>query len=47
MRRLFELLRDLREAPISHDDAWRMLATKHTAGAQMSSSDTEKVQKAD
>jgi len=32
MRRLIELLRDLREAPISHDDAWRMLATKHTAG---------------
>ena len=32
MRRLIELLRDLREARISHDDAWRMLATKHTAG---------------
>jgi len=31
MRRLIELLRDLREAPISHDDAWRMLATKHTS----------------
>lgn len=32
MRRLIELLRDLREEPISHDDAWRILATKHTTG---------------
>jgi hypothetical protein len=31
MRRLIELLGDLREAQMSHDDAWRILATKYTA----------------
>ncbi len=42
MRRLIELLRDLRETPISHDDAWRMLATKHTGGPADSHNPTSK-----